>query len=190
MAQSIRSRGSQLVSKAQKRLHNLTGDLTKKKAAQLTVSVIEFQKATIGNSINLIGKAQEQTGRILHDLLKNAAWVPSEGREVVDEWNGTMKRARQDFKRTSDKSFDLIVDYLERVQERADSKAPKAAQKTKARPKKAAPRKAAARNAPAKAAAPKKAAKKMTAKKKAPAKKSATKKSAAKKSSVKKPAKK
>lgn len=190
---------------AQERLQGFSRDATKKKAAQLAVSVVEFQKATLGNSINLLGKAQEQSNRILRDLLKNASWVPSEGREVLDEWNETMKRAREDFKITSDRSFDLIVQYLDRVQAGEGKSVAPAQAKTKPAPKKPAPRKLASKNVAPKsvaakpatkeatepkpaAAAPSPASKKKTAsakpKKKSPAKKPVAKK----KSTAKKPA--
>ncbi len=154
----------------------LNRDVTRRKAAQLAVSVVEFQKTTLRNSINLIGKAQEQTGRILHDLLKKAEWVPSEGREVIDEWNHAMKRGREEFKKTSDKSFDLIIQYLERVQ-RNEQKSPAAPTMSA---KSAFPEKSAPSAAAVKSAAKKPATKKPAAAKKPTAKKSAAKKPAAK----------
>lgn len=77
-------RGRDLVRDAQERFRRVTRDTTRNKAAQLAISVVEFQRATTANSIDLIGRVQDQTGKMLQDLVKNVAWVPNEGRQVID----------------------------------------------------------------------------------------------------------
>ena len=140
-------RSRDLVREAQERFRRVTRDTTRKKAVQLALSVVEFQKATTANSIDLVGRVQDQTGRMLHDVLKNVSWVPSEGKQVVEEWRKTIEKGRADFKATSNKSYDLIIRYLERVQMEAEKEAaaaPGAAKKKTAA--KGGPRKAAAKS--------------------------------------------
>ena len=130
-----------------------TRETTKRKATQLAISVVDFQKTTMGNAIDVIGKVQDQSGKMLHEIIQKASWVPGEGREVVDEWNRTIKKGREDFRRTTDKSFDLVAQYLKRLQKQA---APATVAKSTA--------KKPAKQAPAKKAAPKKASRKSPSK--------------------------
>lgn len=140
--------------RVQKLIQSVTRESTAKKAAQLTLTVVDFQKTTIGNSIDVIGKLQDQTGKLLHKLMKDASWVPSEGREVVDEWIRTVKKGRADFKKSSDKSFDLISKYIKRLEKQQGSKA--------AARKKGAKKKPVTKSTAKKAATPRKSASKRT----------------------------
>ena len=147
-------RSRDIVRDAQERFRRVTRDTTRKKAVQLALSVVEFQKATTSNSIDLIGRVQDQTGKMLHDVLKNVTWVPSEGKQVVDEWRTTVEKGRMDFKATSNRSFDLIIRYLERVQKEAEKEsatAPGTAKKKTAA--KGGPRKAVAKKSSTKSKA-------------------------------------
>lgn len=138
-----------------------TVDHTVLRAMKLALTVIDFQKTTFDNTFKLLQQLQEQSEKMVQELVKHAAWMPPEGKALVDEWVRTLRGGRSEFKKSVDKSFDLITDYFERVQKEA---------KKKPAPKKrpAAKKKAAAKKKPAakKKAAPKK---KPAAKKKAAA---------------------
>lgn len=145
-------------------------DQTRRRAAQLALSVIDFQKTTFDNSFKLIGQIQEQSEKMVSDLVSDSTWMPNEAKSIVDEWQKMLRGARTEFQRTVDKSFDLIANYLDRV--RKDEVSRKPAKKSlakKAAAKKPAAKKTAARKATAKAtakpAAKKPAAKKSSAKK-------------------------
>lgn len=146
-------RAGKIASKARTRIKSVTGDSTKKRAAQLTLSVIELQKAGFDNVIDIFGKLQEQTGKTLHKTVEGISWVPGEGKQVVDEWIKTVNKGRQDFKRTTDRSFDLLAKFVRRLERNQTAKKP-AAKKKPAKKKKS-----------AKKAGPKKAAAKRTARK-------------------------
>ena len=142
-----RKRVGKIASKARTRIKSVTRDSTRKRAAQLTLSVIELQKAGFDNVIDIIGKLQEQTGKTLHKTVEGISWVPGEGKQVVDEWIKTVKRGRQDFKRTTDQSFDLMAKFVRRIERGQTAKKP-AAKKRPAKKKstrKAGPKKAAAK---------------------------------------------
>jgi len=126
-------------------------DHTRMKAAKIAVNVIEFQKSTFDNTFKLITQLQEQSEKMAKELLIDASWMPKEGKDVVREWVQTLESGRKEFQRTTDKSFDLIVDYFERVHaevggRKTTKKAPSkkkapAKRKTKAKAKKKAPAK-------------------------------------------------
>ena len=155
-AKNVGKRAKNLVKRARKRIQSVNADSTRRRAAQLTISVIDFQKAAFDNIIDFIGRLQEQTGKVLHEAVDNLSWVPGEGKEVVDEWIKTVNKGRKDFKRSTDKSFDLISKFVKRIEGERSAK--------KSSAKKAASKKTVARKkAPAKKAGPKKATAKRTA---------------------------
>ncbi|MCH7960080.1 MAG: hypothetical protein IID08_08115 [Candidatus Hydrogenedentes bacterium] len=167
-ARDAGKRAKDLVKRARKRIQSVNADSTRRRAAQLTVGVIDFQKAAFDNTIDFIGKLQEQTGKMLHEAVDNLSWVPGEGKEVVDEWIKTVNKGRKDFKHSTDKSFDLISKFVKRIEREQSAKKPtaKKAAKKKAAKKKTASKKTATRKkAPAKKAGPKKATAKRTARK-------------------------
>ena len=162
-AKNVGKRAKNLVERARKRIQSVNADSTRRRAAQLTLSVIDFQKAAFDNIIDFIGRLQEQTGKVLHEAVDNLSWVPGEGKEVVDEWIKTVKKGRKDFKHSTDKSFDLISKFVKRMEgeQSAKKSTVKKATKKKVASKKPAVRKKAA----AKKAGPKKATAKRTARK-------------------------
>lgn len=168
-AEKARKRAKDLVKRARTSIRSVNADSTRRRAAQLTISVIEFQKAAFDNTIDIIGKLQEQTGKMLHEAVDNLSWVPGEGKEVVDEWIKTVNKGRKDFKHSSDKSFDLITKFVKRIEREQSAKtaaAKKPAKKKSTTKKKAASKKSATKKkAPAKKAGPKKATAKRTARK-------------------------
>ncbi len=155
-----RKRGKKLVKDAQKGLQNVNRENTRKQAIRLALSVVEFQNTTFDNSIDAIGKLQNRSGKLLHRVVKDASWVPGEGKDVVDEWIHAVKKNREDFKKSSDKSFSLVVKYLKRLERESGKAAPKkkaATKKKVAKKKTATKRKVAAKRSPKRKAAPNKA---------------------------------
>lgn len=144
-----------------------TTEQTRKRAIRLTLSAVDFQKTTFDSAFGALSRLQSQSEDMVGGMLNNADWLPKEGKAVSKEWVKLLRAARSDFKDTVDKSFDLISDYLERVEAGKPSK--KKAAKKKAAPKKksTAKRKPAAKKKTA--AKRKTAAKKKTAAKRKPA---------------------
>ncbi len=162
-AKNVRKRAKNIVKRARTRIQSVNADSTRRRAAKLTISVIDFQKVAFDNTIDLIGRLQEQTGKMLHEAVDNLSWVPGEGKEVVDEWIKTVNKGRKDFKQSSDKSFDLISKFVKRIDREQSTKA---AAKRPTKKKSAAKKKTARKKTSAtKKAGPKKATAKRTARK-------------------------
>lgn len=137
---------------------------TGRQACKLVLSVIDFQKTTFDNTFKIISQLQEQSEKMVGSMVTESSWVPSEGKGVVKEWIKMLQSGRNEFRKTVDKSFDLLTDYFERVQKSGALEAGAAKKSAKkAAPKKAAAKKAAAKKAPAKKAPAKKAAPKRKA---------------------------
>jgi len=139
-----------------------TAEQTQKRGARLALSVVDFQKTTFDNVFKAVSGLQEKSENAISGVLHGSEWLPKEGKSVVNEWVRLLRTGRGDFQKTVQKSFDLITEYLERV----ESSAGKA-------PKKKAAKKAAAKKPAAKKPAAKKPAAKKAVAKKAPAKKKA-----------------
>jgi hypothetical protein len=125
-------------SDAAQRAREWTRDAGRERTAQMALSVIELQRKTFDGTLKGIGRLQDQTGKMLHKIAQSAAWVPDEGKQVVDEWNKATHRGREDFQKTMDKSFDLLSHYFERVRKGEPVKKHAAPKKRAAAKKKAA----------------------------------------------------
>lgn len=119
--------------------------------------LVKFQKSSAKAGLDLIGKVQEYTEKTLRKAMKEAEWAPDEGKDVVEEWAKMMGSGIDEFGRVIDKSFDLVLKLIDRVEkEKKASKASepagaspaakkKTASKTKAKAKAKARRKPAAK---------------------------------------------
>ena len=144
-----------------------TAEHTRRRAAQVALSVVDFQKTTFDTTFKMVSEFQKQSENAVSKLLKGSSWLPKEGKAVVDEWVHLLRTSRTDFDKTVGKSFDLITEYLKRVESEGTKKSAK-------KPKKAAAKKATVKKATAKKVAAKKpAAKKPVAKKPVAKKKAA-----------------
>lgn len=129
--------------------------------------LVKFQKGATKAGLNVVGRVQEYTEKSLRDAVKDGNWLPKEGKEVVDEWAKMMDGGIDEFGKVVDKSFDLMLTFLDRVEKEGKAK-------SKTSEKKSTTPKASAKKAPARKAAAKKktAARKPAAKKKSTAAKS------------------
>jgi len=126
-----------------------------KMSLDATLGVIHLQKRAFDASFKALSKLELQAEKSVQDMIKKSEWLPSESKEVADEWAKMLKGGRDDFQKTVDKSFDLMTKFIKRVQHEG------ASGKKKAHAKAAVVRK------------------KIVVKKAAPKKKTATKKKAA-----------
>lgn len=92
-----------------------TAEQTRRRAAKLSLSVIDLQKTTFDNAFRFVSKLQTQSENAVQEMVQKANWVPAEGKGVVKEWVHMLRSARGEFQRTVDKSFDLLTDYFERI---------------------------------------------------------------------------
>lgn len=153
LVNAARKRGRKVAKTTRKRVDSARGG-TKKKATQLAVNVVEFQKTAFDNTVDTLGRLQKRSDRMISRAVKDVSWVPAEGKEVVEEWITTMEKARVEFKKSTDKSFNLLLKYLKRLEKGSPKKKAAAKTKKKAARKKPAKRKVASkRKAKAKPAA-------------------------------------
>lgn len=114
---------------------------TQRRATKLVLSVVDFEKTTFDNTFKILSQLQEQSEKLVQNLVEGVGWLPKEGKSIAKEWIRMLRTGRADFKKTVNKSFDLLTDYLDRVS-KADGDAAKAPAAKTVTKKKAAKKKA------------------------------------------------
>jgi len=75
--------------------------------------IVDFQKTTFDNSFSAFAKLQEQGEVMINNSLKQAEWLPEEGKKVITEWIEAYKKARTEFKNTVDSNFIKVQEFFE-----------------------------------------------------------------------------
>ena len=81
-------------------------------SAKITKQMIDFQKTTFDNTFSAMIMMQEQTERMANTLLEQAAWMPEEGKTVINDWVKAYKKGREDFKKGVDENFKKVEDFF------------------------------------------------------------------------------
>ena len=84
--------------------------------------LIKFQKGATKAGLHVVEKVQDYAENSLRDAIKQDRWLPEEGKEVVDEWSSMMHSGIKEFGHVVDKSFDLMLKYLDSVEKEARNK--------------------------------------------------------------------
>jgi division protein CdvB (Snf7/Vps24/ESCRT-III family) len=77
--------------------------------------MIYFQKATFDNTFTAVTMLQDQAERMFNTVIEQTTWLPEESRRFIDEWVGTYKKGRADFKGAMDENFVKLADLIEAV---------------------------------------------------------------------------
>ena len=73
--------------------------------SKIGLQLLDFQKSAFNNSYNTIVKIQEQSEKIADTFLKENSAVPAEGKKLINEWRGVVKKGQTEFKKSVDDSF-------------------------------------------------------------------------------------
>ncbi len=140
----------------------LAMDSGKNLGARGAREAVGVQRKLFKGALDVFDMVHKQAGKTMEKALGDSEYVPEEARAVAKEWSRVVKIGRAELKTAVDKSFDLVEQYLKRIEKPAKAAAAKPASKKKAAAKKP----ASAKPAPKKKAAVKKpAARKAAAKK-------------------------
>ena len=73
--------------------------------SKMGLQLLDFQKSAFDNSFNTIVKIQEQSEKIADSFLKENSSIPAEGKKLINEWRGALKKGQVEFKKSVDDSF-------------------------------------------------------------------------------------
>lgn len=80
--------------------------------SKIGMQLLDFQKSAFDNSYNTIIKIQEQSDKITESFLKENSAFPEEGKKLLNEWRGVLKKGQAEFKKTVDDSFKKAEAFL------------------------------------------------------------------------------
>jgi len=82
-------------------------------AMNVTRQMFDFQKQAVNNFQNMWDLAQTQTSTTVDRLMDQAAWVPQEGRQALENWRMLMKQERERFSAYVDQCFVVYEKMLD-----------------------------------------------------------------------------
>jgi hypothetical protein len=80
---------------------------------QMLKQMLDFNKTAFDNSFSAMLTIQEQNEKMVSTFLEQAAWIPEEGKKLIQEWVDTYKKGCGDFKKTADDNYKKVVDFFE-----------------------------------------------------------------------------
>ncbi|MFW6179547.1 MAG: hypothetical protein ACOC43_14420 [Desulfohalobiaceae bacterium] len=78
----------------------------------LTKQMIEFQKTTFNNTFNTISMLQDQSEKMINTFLEQNPMLPKQNKDALNEWLKVCKKARDDYKKAIDESFNNLESYF------------------------------------------------------------------------------
>jgi hypothetical protein len=74
--------------------------------------MLDFNKAAFTNAFNAMVMVQDQNEALATSLLNQATWLPEEGKKAIREWTDTLKKGRDEYKKSVDQAFKNLESYL------------------------------------------------------------------------------
>jgi hypothetical protein len=74
-------------------------------AKQVTQQMISYQKQTFNSFQSAWEMAQTQTSSAMDKMMDQATWMPSQGRQALENWRSLMKAEQERFTAYVDRSF-------------------------------------------------------------------------------------
>jgi hypothetical protein len=74
--------------------------------------VLDFNKTAYDNSLKAMLAIGEQNEKMVNTFLKQATWIPEEGKKPIQEWVDAYKRGCQDLKKTADGNYKKVADFF------------------------------------------------------------------------------
>jgi hypothetical protein len=94
-------------------------------AMNVTRQMLDFQKQAVNNFQNMWDLAQTQTSTTVDRLMDQAAWVPQESRQALENWRTLMKQERERFSAYIDQCFVVYEKMLDAPQAATPAKTKK-----------------------------------------------------------------
>jgi hypothetical protein len=74
--------------------------------------MIQYNKTVFENTFNSLAMLQDQMEKSMDMFMKQSAWLPAEGKKVVEEYSKAYKKARENFKNAVDESFKKVEGFF------------------------------------------------------------------------------
>jgi hypothetical protein len=79
---------------------------------EILKQMIQYNKTAFENAFSSLAMVQDQMEKTMDMFMAQSAWLPAEGKKVVDEYAKACKKARENFKNAVDESFKKVEGFL------------------------------------------------------------------------------
>jgi polyhydroxyalkanoate synthesis regulator phasin len=79
---------------------------------EIVKQMLQYNRTAFENTFTSLAMLQDQMEKTMDMFVKQAAWLPEEGKKVVEEYVKACKKARENFKNTVDESYKKVEDFL------------------------------------------------------------------------------
>jgi len=84
----------------------------KMETANIAKQVISFQKSLFDNTYNAVTAMQDNSENMMNGILKQFPWVTEEVKKPLNESIASIKKTRNDYKKTVDQGFDKLEELI------------------------------------------------------------------------------
>ena len=88
------------------------GGVIQMEQKQITKQMIQYNKNVFEATFNSMAMLQDQMENATNMFLEQAAWLPAEGKKVVEEWFKAYKKGRETFKSVADEGFKKVETFF------------------------------------------------------------------------------
>jgi hypothetical protein len=82
-------------------------------ANKIAKQMIEFQKAAFNNTFNSIAMMQDQSEKMVQNLMQQNPALPKQSTDAFNEWLKMCKKARDDYKNAVEEGFKNLENLFE-----------------------------------------------------------------------------
>ena len=79
---------------------------------EMMKQMIQLNKTVFESTFNSMAMLQTQIEKSTNTFLEQAAWLPAQGKKVIEEWVKTCKDGRENFKKAVDESFKRVETFF------------------------------------------------------------------------------
>ena len=79
---------------------------------QIAKQMIDFSKAAFDNSFEAMAIIQDQTEKMVSNMLEQNTMIPAEAKKAVAEWTKSYKKGRDDLKTAADENFKKVESFF------------------------------------------------------------------------------
>ena len=79
---------------------------------KIAKQMIDFQKTAFNNTFGAMVALQDQAERMVNLTIEQSAWLPKDGKKVINEWTEAYKKGRDDYKKFVDENFNRVEGFF------------------------------------------------------------------------------
>lgn len=79
---------------------------------QIAKQMVDFNKTAFDNSFAAMAVIQEQTEKMVSNMMEQTNIFPAEGKKLIMDWIKTYKKGREEFKTAAEENFKKVEVYF------------------------------------------------------------------------------